>query len=298
MKKFKKVYIEVTNVCNLNCDFCPKTKRNKRFMNLEEVKTIISKFQNKGQKFYLHIMGEPLIHPDINNIISEFIKNNLSVNIVTNGTILENINTENLPSSLCVSLHSFSRNDIDLNLKDYLNKAIKYYNSVKDKNTFTELRLWNITKENINSIENQFVLSYLMNELKLDIDLIEYTKNFINEDNENSKKRKFNIKIKDKLYISMAKEFSWPNAENKECLDENGFCYGLRNQIGVLCDGSVVPCCLDSEGEITLGNIFIEDLEDILKSKRAKDMYNLFSENKISENLCKGCGYRKLYFNN
>ncbi len=297
MKKFKKIYIEITNVCNLSCEFCPKTKREKRFISLEEIKLIISKLKNRGQKYYLHIMGEPCLHPRINEIIAEFKKENLNINVVTNGTILENINTDSLPNSLCVSLHSFSVNDISLDLKSYIDKAINYYNSVKDKKTFTEFRLWNITKESFDNKDNQFLLSYLTNQLNTDFDLAKYVKEYLSEDNSNSKKRRFNTQIKENLYLSMAKKFTWPAIQEING-EERGFCYGLRNQLGVLCDGTVVPCCLDSEGEINLGNIFNQELEDILNSKRAKEMFNGFTSKRVTENLCKNCGYRKMYFKN
>ncbi len=296
LKKFKKVYIEITNVCNLSCEFCPKTKRQKRFMSLEEVKIIISKLKNRGQKFYLHIMGEPSLHPSINEIILEFKRENLNINIVSNGTILENINPENPPNSLCVSLHSFSVNDEKISLQNYIDKAINYYETAKNKDTFTELRLWNITEENIYDTKNQFLLSYLTSQLKTEIDLNEYVKDYLTQDNSKSKKRRFNIEIKDKLYLSMAKEFLWPKSEDENG-QERGFCYGLRNQIGVLADGSVVPCCLDSEGEINLGNIFELELDEILNSKRAKEMFDGFTAKRITESLCKNCGYRKMYFN-
>ncbi len=296
MKKFKKVYIEITNVCNLDCKFCPKTKREARFMSLDEVRLVIAKFKNSAKKFYLHVMGEPCLHPDINEIVKEFKKENLNINIVTNGTIIEKLNTKNSPNSVCISLHSFSNNDTTLSLKEYIDKAINYYNNIKNNDTFTEFRLWNITKKTINNEENQFLLSYLENEIKTDINLKEYVENYVLEDNSNSSKRRFNKEIKNKLYISMAKEFSWPYIDNENDKEERGFCYGLRNQIAILSDGTVVPCCLDSEGEINLGNIFCQELIDILNSKRAKEMFDGFTAKRITENLCKNCGYRKMYF--
>ncbi len=296
MKKFKKVYIEITNVCNLDCRFCPKTKRKPRFISLDEIRIIINEFKSSGKKYYLHVMGEPCLHPDINEIINEFKKEELNINIVTNGTMIQKLNMENLPNSVCISLHSFSNNEIELSLKEYLDKAINYYNNVKSNKTFTEFRLWNITKDNINHNQNQFLLSYLQDELKIEMDLKKYVEEYVLKDNSNSNKRRFNIQIKENLYISMSKEFSWPSLNDENDGDKRGFCYGLRSQIAVLSDGTVVPCCLDSEGEINLGNIFKESLFDILNSKRAREMFDGFTAKTITENLCKNCGYRKLYF--
>ena len=102
------------------------------------------------------------------------------------------------------------------------------------------------------------------------------------------------IKLKDKVYLNMAEKFEWPNI-NREVISESAFCYGLRDQIGILVDGTVVPCCLDSEGNIPLGNIFESSLENILNSKRAKDLYEGFSNRKAVEELCKRCGYVTRY---
>ena len=76
---------------------------------------------------------------------------------------------------------------------------------------------------------------------------------------------------------------------------EKVFCYGLRDQLGVLCDGTVVPCCLDHEGDIVLGNLFQEDLDAILASPRAQAIYRGFSDGKAAEELCRRCGYARRF---
>ena len=88
----------------------------------------------------------------------------------------------------------------------------------------------------------------------------------------------------------MAEKFEWPDIQI-DSLGEEVFCHGLRNQIGILVDGTVVPCCLDSEGNINLGNIFEKSLKDIVEDKRARDIYDGFSRRRAVEELCKKCGY-------
>ena len=78
-------------------------------------------------------------------------------------------------------------------------------------------------------------------------------------------------------------------------INEFGTCYGLRRQLGILVDGTVVPCCLDQDGIINLGNIFNEDLENIVSSDRAKEIVTNFRNNKLKEDLCKRCGYIKKF---
>ena len=85
MKKFKKMYIEITNICNLNCIFCPKTLRKPKFMSCDEFKIIADKLKNYGDYIYLHVLGEPLLHPDIEKILSISESFNFKVIITTNG---------------------------------------------------------------------------------------------------------------------------------------------------------------------------------------------------------------------
>jgi len=63
---FKKIYLEVTNNCNLDCSFCIGNKRNKKFISKEEFKIILDKVEGYTNYLYFHVMGEPLLHPDIN----------------------------------------------------------------------------------------------------------------------------------------------------------------------------------------------------------------------------------------
>ena len=97
-------------------------------------------------------------------------------------------------------------------------------------------------------------------------------------------------KLSKNVFLKFDKVFDWPNLKSNS-VNENGFCYGLRTQLGILVDGTVVPCCLDNEGQIVLGNIFNQNLEEILNSKLAKNIYDGFSNRKCYAELCKHCGY-------
>lgn len=97
--------------------------------------------------------------------------------------------------------------------------------------------------------------------------------------------------LTDKVYISFANTFEWPiNTENKE-KNSIKFCYGLRSHFGILCDGTVVACCLDNEGKLALGNIFKNKISDILNTPRAQNIYKGFSDRNTSEEFCKTCTY-------
>ena len=102
------------------------------------------------------------------------------------------------------------------------------------------------------------------------------------------------IQIGEKVFLEYGKKFEWPDME-AEYSGEAVFCYGLRDQIGVLCDGTVVPCCLDHEGDIALGNLFEESLEEILETPRTKAIYEGFCNRKATEDLCRRCGYARRF---
>ena len=101
-------------------------------------------------------------------------------------------------------------------------------------------------------------------------------------------------RIHDKLHLEYGDRFQWPDmgAENQ---GEQVFCYGLKDHFGVLCDGSVVPCCLDHEGDITLGNLFTQEISEILDGPRAQAMRKGFACRHATEELCQRCGYARRF---
>ena len=100
------------------------------------------------------------------------------------------------------------------------------------------------------------------------------------------------IKLKDNVFINQDIEFAWPDL-TKEPIIEKGRCLALKEQIAILVDGMVVPCCLDNDGDISLGNIFDETLEEILQKEKAQNIKKNFENSIITCNLCKTCGFLK-----
>ncbi len=301
MKKFRKIYIEITNQCNLNCSFCPKTGRKPYTMYPEEFSRIIEKTKDHGQNFYLHVMGEPTAHPQFDKILQICKLNSIQTNITTNGTLLHKVGDKILRNnvrSVSVSLHSFEANTLNKDMKAYLDKVMEFCRKSFGKNTTVELRLWNFDRESIydkNQLNGQIV-DYLEKELELDFDLrLAMEEKF--REMETSNSRKFNFRLKDRVFLGMAQHFDWPDINKTERYEE-GFCYGLRNQIAILSNGDVIPCCLDSEGEMVLGNIHAQDLQQIFEGERARNIYTGFTHRKAVEELCKTCGYMKMYDKN
>lgn len=284
MKKFKKIYIEITNICNLSCNFCPKTSRKPDFMDKEAFNHIIKKIRPYTDHVYFHLMGEPFLNKELETFLEISKENQLKVNITTNGTLINNVRNILLNASALrqvnISLHSFEANEEKVDFEKYINNIIDFVlEATENKNIICSLRLWNLdTRYSANNTMNIDIFKLLEEEFETNCDLRECLK------------EKNSFKLRKNVYISMGEKFKWPSLEVEE-LGERAFCYGLRDQIGILVDGTVVPCCLDSEGNIPLGNIFESDLEEILSSKRATEIYNGFSKRKAVEELCRRCGF-------
>ena len=274
--QFKKIYVEITNICNKNCSFCIKSNRLKREMTLDEFKLVLTRIKPFTNYIYLHIKGEPLIHSKFKEIIELCDQENIFVNITTNGTYLnkykEVISKSSSIRQINISLHSYSNMD-EL---DSLFDTVNYLNN--KTNIYLVYRYWTM-KENDNILDNASV-SKLIKYYKFEDKVLDEIKETPN------------IKINKYLYINKDKEFIWPSLENN-IYEEKGTCYGLKTHIGILSDGTVVPCCLDGEGTINLGNIFKENLEDILNAKRTKEIVENFKQNKKIEELCRHCSFKK-----
>lgn len=271
MKRFAKVYIEISNICNLSCSFCPGTTRKPKRMNTQEFEIVLNKIKPYTDYIYFHLLGEPLCHPDLADFLNITDKMNFKVIITTNGTLL-NKNKDILLKSkshykTVISLHSFEANDNNMPFEKYLEDCCSYAKSAENKK-IVALRLWNNGgKDSLNDAILSKIEEY-------------FPKPWVQE-------RK-GIRVGERIYIEYGDKFDWPSLENND-IEEKIFCYGLRDQIGILADGTVVPCCLDNNGEINLGNIFEKDLDEIINSERAQKIYNGFSNRNACEELCKRC---------
>lgn len=285
MIRFKKIYIETTNICNLSCNFCPKTSREYSFMRKEDFEIVINKIKGYTNYIYLHLMGEPFLNKNLEDFLRIAKSSDIKVNITSNGTLINNVKEillkDNYPRQINLSLHSFEANDNNLDFNEYIKSVLNFINEANKKtDIICSLRLWNIDSEELKADNNLNIkiLKLIEDILELDLDLKEELKN------------KNQLKLKDRVYLNMAEKFSWPDSKI-ELISDDVFCYGLRDHVGILVDGTVVPCCLDSDGNIPLGNIFKEDFKDIIESERAVNIYNGFSNRKAVEDLCKRCGY-------
>ncbi len=265
---FKRIYIEITNNCNLNCSFCSKTIKSSRYMSVKEFSIILEKVNLYTDYIYLHVKGEPLLHPFLEDILSLLDKYNKKVIITTNGTLLKekvDLLLKHNIYRINISLHS------ENNKSNYLENILESIDLLK-QNSIISLRFWTLEENNMD-IKTKNYISYI--------------KKYYN-----IKEVKNNTKLTNNIYVSLDNKFEWPSDSND---NSDGFCQGGKSHIGILCDGTVIICCLDGNGESNLGNIFNNTLNEILISEKYQKIISFFKDNKCYLNLCKKCSYKRRF---
>lgn len=273
MDRYKKVYIEITNCCNLKCSFCSPVKKPQKFMSIEEFDQILKKVSKVTNVIYLHVKGEPLLHPNLIEFLYLAEQYHLQVNITTNGTLFTKI-VDKLKD--CNALHKINFSlHCEQNNPKYEEEIFKSVEKLSN-DVIVIYRLWTLKNNELDEKSTKTVAK-----------LKEYY-NLSTETVEKLKTDK-NIKISSTIYVDKDNEFDWPKiTTNKSC----GYCHALKTQIAILVDGTVVPCCLDSNGIIELGNIFNDSLEIIQTRKRYQKLKQSFRDRKPSEELCKSCTFK------
>ena len=273
----KKAYLEITNVCNLACSFCPGTTRQKRFMSEEEFRCLVKKLRGQTQYLYFHLMGEPLLHPLLSRFLTIAGEEGFRVILTTNGTLLEQ-KGERLTDApalykINLSLQSFEAN-AGGSIENYVNQCAVFASRAAAAGKICELRLWNrggrerLNGEILRLLEEHFPGPW--------------------ERNPRS------VKLSERIFLAEDDIFDWPDLHAPD-RGERCFCYGLRDQVGVLADGTVVPCCLDHNGELPLGNLFEQELKDIMSTDKAREIREGFSRKKAVEPLCRRCGFARKF---
>lgn len=265
-------YIEITNTCNLNCDFCPKHHRKKRQLTAEEFDLLTDKIRGKVCFLYFHLMGEPLLHPLLPDFIKMARDKGFKTVLTSNGTLLNRCMTllDTLPHKIQLSLHSHESN-AKSGLASYIDEVMQFSTQAAERGTCIVLRLWNQggrDKENEKTI--QLIEQYVPKPWK---------------------DRPDGFRLSDNLYLEFDRKFQWPDTKKEDIKDKQPqlFCKALIKQIGILADGSLVPCCLDHEGDVLLGNLFHQSLDEILSSPRSQAMLEGFRHHIASEHLCRNC---------
>ncbi len=278
-KRFAKIYLEITNVCNLRCSFCHGTARPPRTLTKDEFRALAQKLVPFTDYLYLHVLGEPLLHPELSELLEISASLGFRTCITTNGTLLEKRRELLLSHAahlgkLSISLHSAEGSGVPV--ASYLDGVLDTAEALSLRGVVTVLRLWNLGERGKNA-ENETVLAALREKFP-----------------EPWQENRRGTTLAPSLYLEWGERFDWPDLGAADH-GEVGSCYGMRDHIGVLSDGTVIPCCLDSEGDIALGNLFDAELSDILASPRATAIREGFRNRRAVEPLCRRCGYARRF---
>lgn len=275
---YARAYLEITNICNRSCAFCPKTARPPKMLTPEEFRFLAERIRPFTQYLYLHVMGEPLMHPQLDLILEAAHALDFRVVLTTNGTLLEKQRETLLHApalhKIHISLHSFEANEAG-DFDGYIRTCAEFAREAQNSGVIVNLRLWNLDGAQTAGLnrKNSDILSILHET---------FSQPWV--------KTTWGSRLDARVFLEYGERFDWPDsaAPNR---GEAGFCHALRRQFAVLCDGSVVPCCLDHEGEMTLGNLFTQELSEILDSPAANAIRDGFTARKRVHPLCRTCGY-------
>ena len=273
---YSRVYVEITNICNMNCSFCHGHSRAPRQMTPEEYAHILRQLAGKTQYIYHHLMGEPFAHPQLPQLIRMAKEAGFHPMLTTNGTLLDRFGDALLTAGLHkvnISLHSFEAGQEEKHRR-YLENAAQFALKARQADILVTFRLWN---NGYDGGKNETALQAL--EQYFPKPWAENTRGY---------------RIRDGLFLEWGNRFAWPD-QNAPDRGEDLFCHGLRAHFGILSDGTVVPCCMDSDGVIALGNVFRQELSQILASPRAKAIADGFQRRKATEDLCRRCGYARKF---
>ena len=284
-------YIEITNTCNLDCHFCPKHHRKRRQLSEEEFDLLTDRVRGKVCFLYFHLMGEPLLHPLLPQFVTMAREKGFKTVLTSNGTLLHRAMAllDTLPYKIQLSLHSHESNARG-ELSEYMDQVMRFSTQAAGKGTCMVLRLWN---QGGMDRENEEVMRLIEKCVP-----------------KPWKERPDGFRLCDNLYLEVDRKFEWPGGGGRAASDESDgkqeesdgkleaspskskqeyFCKALIKQIGVLSDGSLVPCCLDHDGDVILGNLFHQSLEEILASPRAQALVEGFRHHAATEPLCQSC---------
>lgn len=274
---FKKIYIEISNKCNFHCSFCYQSGRSMQFMSADEFRYVVKEIKPYTDYVYLHVLGEPLLHPHFREMLQIAEGENLNVNISTNGSLLArhlDYLLKNPVRQVNISLHDAEENIPRKKWEEYILSILNFSEKLAPK-TYINIRLWNQTNDSSRDF-NQLCLNLIQDYFHLPGDFCRTRAN------------ERNITLSPRIYLQLAPRFEWTDAP----VSDQKTCYALRDQIAVLSDGNVVPCCIDADAHLLLGNIFGMSLAEILQTERAERIRIGFEQHRAVEEWCMKCGFR------
>lgn len=272
-KQFRRAFIEITNVCNLSCEFCATPSRAKSFMPPETFENAAAQVKLFTSLISLHVLGEPFMHPRLPEILSICSRQKLRVNLITNGTLLDkfgqDIFKEKCIRQISFSLHAFKA----LPGKERLEKLNRLMEFAKTK-------------------PSDIIISFRLRG-KPEDSFIKETSDYISNafrGRDLTKDKKNALRLRDKIFLNFGVFFKWPGQGGQK---EKQGCIGLRHHFAILCSGEVVPCCLDYDGKLSIGNINAAPLADILNNPATLKLKNSIAAVTPIPEYCATCGFKR-----
>lgn len=287
--KFSRAYVEITNICGLTCSFCPPKEQPSQTMSVDFFKHVLQELKPYTDEIALHVMGDPMVLSNLGEHLDIAQQHGFKVMITTSGFYLDEVRRQSLfhPSlrQVNISLNSFNKNSVSRTFEAYMEPILALCDEKlsREGDFFINLRLWNLDDVHTESHFNERLFALLEEHFSLEHGTIA---------SQISGERQ-SIRLASKVLLHFDRYFEWPSLHNRVVGD--GYCLGLEKQIAVLADGRVVPCCLDAEGIITLGNLHATNLDKILKSERSTHIREGFANEICTEELCQKCSYKERF---
>jgi radical SAM protein with 4Fe4S-binding SPASM domain len=284
VKRFRRIYLELTNACNIACPFCPENNRPVRNISLSELNAVIPQISVCTDEIRPHLLGEPLVYPYFEEFCRLCEDYSLAVKVTTNGLLLDEKHSKLLRSG-CIKEINFSLQSYYPQThgseESYVASLIDFSESQEtlSQGIYINYRIWNLDN-GIIPASHKILLSLILQH---------YNKTSVLPDIGVR-----SLRLSDRRRISFDNRFEWPSLKHP-IRSVTGRCHGTVSHIGILSDGSVVPCCLDSQGTIVLGKIFEKPLSEIADSMRLTAMTDGFNNGQCVEELCKRCTFIKRF---
>ena len=285
-QKFKRINIEISNICNLKCSFCPSGERDKQVMSVADFDRLAGEVAGLTEEVVLHLLGEPLGHPEFARILDACDRVGVRANIVTNGVLM----TGGRPAELLrpivrqvsFSLHSFEDNFKHQDPEVYFRRIANFIERAEAErpDLYINLRLWDLDGVGADDTARNSKMR----------DLLASNFGFDWTDVKVDLRRRKNWRIRGRIYLHFDSRFEWPRMD-LPVQGTKGFCQGLTGHVGIHADGTVVPCCLDHKADMPLGNVHTTPMREILAGPRATAMRLGFQRGELVEPLCQRCTF-------
>jgi radical SAM protein with 4Fe4S-binding SPASM domain len=257
-------------------------------MEVDFFEDIIQQAKVYTNEIACHVVGDPLTQTNLRAYLDILHKHGMKAMLTASGYFLKKHSYDTLfhpaVKQINISLNSFNKNDTSITFEQYIKPVLSLCEAklTREEELFINLRVWNLDELMSERIFNDTLFKTLSRHFNHDIDLeTVYLQ------------RPKSMRLASKILLHFDNYFEWPSLKNENY--GHGTCQGLQSHIGILADGTVVPCCLDCDGVIELGNMHKETLQDILGSQRAVHMLEGFKEGKATEELCQKCSYKERF---